>query len=62
MITKKNLKNRICNLHLKNCQKISLELVIGNFENSQTERLNHPPDPTRIQMMIKASNIFIASC
>ena len=28
----------------------------------QNERENHPPDPNRIQMMMKASNIFIASC
>ena len=28
----------------------------------QTETENHPPDPNRIQMMMKASNIFIASC
>ena len=32
------------------------------FFPPQTERLNHPPDPTRIQIMMKASNIFIASC
>ena len=31
-------------------------------EPTQTETENHPPDPNRIQMMMKASSIFIASC
>ena len=34
----------------------------SSWRTTRTERLNHPPDPTRIQMMMKASNIFIASC